>query len=89
MHFLKLRKILLALLLYTFTVGSAQSAMPGMKGPDHFGITVPDLNQAVYFFVNIIGCETFYKLGPFSDSKGDGMKKHLNVHPRAEIRLFS
>lgn len=39
--------------------------LPGMRGTDHIGITVSDLKQAVDFFINVIGCEAFNKLGPF------------------------
>jgi hypothetical protein len=44
--------------------------MPGLRGTDHIGFTVPDLAQAVDFFVNVIGCEKFYDLGPFKAEDG-------------------
>ena len=59
--------------------------MPGLRGTDHIGFTVPDLDQAVRFFVDVIGCEAFYDLGPFQ-SEGDWMAEHLNVHPRTVMR---
>jgi len=59
--------------------------MPGLLGTDHIGFTVPDLDQAVQFFVEVIGCEAFYDLGPFQ-SEGDWMTEHLNIHPRAVMR---
>jgi catechol 2,3-dioxygenase-like lactoylglutathione lyase family enzyme len=59
--------------------------MPGLRGTDHIGFTVPDLDEAVQFFVEVIGCEAFYDLGPFQ-SEGDWMTEHLNVHPRAVMR---
>ncbi|HXE48148.1 MAG TPA: VOC family protein [Ramlibacter sp.] len=59
--------------------------MPGLRGTDHIGFTVPDLDQAVQFFVEVIGCEAFYDLGPFQ-SEGDWMTEHLNIHPRAVMR---
>lgn len=59
--------------------------LPGLRGIEHVGLTVPDLDEAIDFFVNIIGCEPFYDLGPFvSDS--DWMETHLDVHPRAEVK---
>lgn len=64
---------------------TAPTGLPGLKGTDHIGFTVPDLAQAIDFFVNVIGCEPFYELGPFS-SDGDWMQTHLNVHPRAVMR---
>ena len=31
--------------------------LPGMRGHDHTGITVPDMNQAVSFFTDVLGCQ--------------------------------
>jgi catechol 2,3-dioxygenase-like lactoylglutathione lyase family enzyme len=59
--------------------------MPGMRGMDHIGLTVPDVDQAVEFFVKVLGFEEFYNLGTFSHPKGNWMKEYLNVHPRAKI----
>ena len=59
-----------------------QAGLPGLKGTDHIGFTVPDLKLAVAFFIDVIGCEPFYELGPFSSDE-DWMLTHLNVHPRA------
>lgn len=59
--------------------------LPGLRGTDHIGFTVPNLDEAVKFFVEILGCEPFYELGPFQ-SDGDWMATHLNVHPRTVMR---
>ena len=59
--------------------------LPGLRGTEHIGFTVPDLDEAVRFFVEVIGCEPFYELGPFR-SDGDWMETHLNVHPRTVMR---
>ena len=59
--------------------------LPGLRGTDHVGFTVPDLGEAVDFFVNVIGCTAFYELGPFS-SEDDWMQMHLNVHARAVMK---
>ncbi len=59
--------------------------LPGLRGTDHIGFTVPDLDQAVDFFVNVIGCEAFYDLGPF-EFDDDWMARQLNVHPRTVMR---
>lgn len=61
------------------------TGMPGLRGTDHIGFTVPDLDQAVRFFVDVIGCEAFYDLGPFQ-SDSDWMAEHLNIHPRAVMK---
>jgi len=61
------------------------SGLPGLRGADHIGFTVPNLDEAVDFFVNVIGCEEFYELGPFRFDD-DWMQTHLNVHPRAVMK---
>ena len=61
---------------------TATRGLPGLRGTDHIGFTVPNLVEAVDFFVEILGCEAFHELGPFQ-SEGDWMQTHLNVHPRA------
>lgn len=66
------------------------SGIPGLRGTEHIGFTVPDLDEAERFFVDIIGCELVYSLGPFH-SDDDWMLEHLNVHPRTimqELRFF-
>ena len=30
---------------------------PGLRGTEHIGFTVPDLDEAARFFVDVIGCE--------------------------------
>jgi catechol 2,3-dioxygenase-like lactoylglutathione lyase family enzyme len=65
-----------------------QRGLPGLRGTDHFGFTVPDLEQAVRFFVDMLGCEEFYRLGPFQSSD-DWMATHLNVDSRAVMRRLA
>lgn len=64
---------------------AAAPGLPGLRGTDHIGFTVPDLDEAVAFFVDVIGCEPFYELGPFT-ANDDWMSTHLNVHPRAVMK---
>jgi catechol 2,3-dioxygenase-like lactoylglutathione lyase family enzyme len=59
-------------------------ALPGLRRLDHVGFTVPDLDEAQRFLVDVLGCEYLYSLGPFRDD-GDWMAEHLNVHARATI----
>ena len=63
----------------------SENGLPGLRGTDHIGFTVPNLDEAVDFFVNVIGCEPFYDLGPFRFDD-DWMQRQLNVHPRAVMR---
>lgn len=63
----------------------SRQCMPGLRGLDHIGFTVPDLDQAVDFFCNVLGCEPFYQLEEIKRDD-DWMATNLNVHPRAIIR---
>ena len=36
--------------------------IPGLRGGDHVGITVPDMEQAHEFLVDVLGCEFVYSL---------------------------
>ncbi|MGH3358622.1 MAG: VOC family protein [Nocardioidaceae bacterium] len=58
--------------------------LPGLRRLDHVGFTVPDLEAATRFLVDVLGCEYLYSLGPFR-SDDAWMTEHLNVHPRAEV----
>lgn len=60
------------------------TGIPGLAGTDHIGITVPDIDAATDFFVNVIGCVVVFETGPFA-ADVDWMKVHLNVHPRAVV----
>ncbi|MCB2129032.1 MAG: VOC family protein [Rhodobacteraceae bacterium] len=68
----------------------AKQKMPGLRGVEHIGFTVPDLEEATRFFVDVLGCEQFYDLGPFQFDD-DWMTRQLNVHPRTvmkKLRFF-
>jgi len=61
------------------------TGIPGLSGVDHIGFTVPDLEQAHRWLIDVIGCEYMYTLGPYQHDD-DWMSEHLNVHPRAVMR---
>lgn len=63
---------------------TAPAGLPGLTHFDHVGFTVPDLDQATEFLVDVLGCEYLYQLGPI---RGDGswMSEHLNVDDAAQI----
>ena len=61
-------------------------ALPGLRGVDHIGFTVPDLEEARVFLVEVLGCEYMYSLGPFRHDDSDWMAEHLAVHPRAVMK---
>lgn len=63
------------------------SGLPGLRGLDHVGFTVPDLEQARRFLVDVLGCEYLYSIGPF-ERDGQWMREHLNVDPGARMHLL-
>ena len=61
--------------------------IPSATHVDHVAITVPNLDQAVSFFMEVLGCELAYEEGPIERSEGDWMERQFNVHPQASFRL--
>ena len=65
---------------------AGDKTIPGIRGIDHIGVTVPDVDQAVTFFHDVIGCSEAFRFGPFMDDKGTFMQDLVNVNPRAVIK---
>jgi catechol 2,3-dioxygenase-like lactoylglutathione lyase family enzyme len=63
----------------------ADVGFPGLRGSDHFGVTVPDIEQATAFLVGVLGGEVVFELGPVSHND-DFMATHMSIHPRSVIR---
>ncbi|TDN92170.1 VOC family protein [Microbacterium sp. BK668] len=64
----------------------AMMAIPGMRGVDHIGFTVPDLDEAERFLVGVLGAVHVYTLGAKRSDADDWMTVQLGVHPRTVIR---
>jgi catechol 2,3-dioxygenase-like lactoylglutathione lyase family enzyme len=63
--------------------------MPGMRGMEHIGFTVPNLDEACDFFEKILGAKTLYTAATdFRVDDSDWMQEHLRVHPRSVIKEF-
>jgi catechol 2,3-dioxygenase-like lactoylglutathione lyase family enzyme len=65
------------------------TSVPGLLGMDHVGITVPDIEEAVAWFEDVLGCSAPLTFGPFSDPSGTFMQDLLGVHPRAVIEQIT
>lgn len=61
--------------------------VPTMRAVDHVAYTVPNLAEAVGFFVDHFGAELIFTDGPFVDSEGDGMRTRLNVDRSAKCTI--
>lgn len=55
-----------------------------IRGIDHIGLTVPDLEAAVHFLATAFGCREEYRIGPFS-ATDDWMSRRLGVPKDAVI----
>ena len=64
---------------------SEQKGMPGLRGADHIGITVPNFEEAADFLENVLGLEAAYEHGPFGGDGTGWIRDMLNVHPDATI----
>ena len=85
-----MKQILAAMVLATGLGASAHAeALPGVRGVNHIGLTVPDIAQAETFFTEVLGCEKATSFGPFRDDQGNFMNDLLDVDPRAVIHQIS
>lgn len=54
-------------------------------GMHHIGITVPDIEQGIKFFQDVLGAVTVFRTGPFSVDE-DFMQRRLGVPRHTKIR---
>lgn len=66
------------------STSTAISGMPGLRCVDHAAYTVPDLRQAVDFFVEHLHAELVFEDGPFT---GTDVPARLDVAPGTNCRL--
>lgn len=69
------------------------AGIPGIVGIDHVALTVPDLDEAVRFYTEVIGGEELYAMGPFDAEEiprmpdgRDWTDAHVNV-PGARLHF--
>ena len=60
--------------------------LPSTTRLDHTGHVVPDLDAALAFFTDVLGCTLVSQHGPLSDD-GDAMTGIYGVHARASVRF--
>ena len=58
--------------------------LPTLRAADHVGLTVPDLDQGVAFFVDVLGFDLVYTHAP-EHAKGASQERQFNRHPDTEI----
>ncbi|WP_318199429.1 VOC family protein [Streptomyces sp. SCL15-4] len=57
--------------------------IPTATNVDHIAYTVPDLDEAVRFFVDVLGADLLYREDTIRSDGDDWMREALDVHPRA------
>src|SRR5918998_3059518 len=67
------------------TTTSEGTSLPGLRGVEHVGITVPDIEQATAFFVDVLGCELLYEREPPRD---DSPRDRLGVPAGSRIQAL-
>ena len=59
---------------------SITDGIPTARNVDHFGYNVPNLDEAIDFFVEALGAKEAFHWGPMADPDGDTMAAMLGVH---------
>jgi len=70
-------------------VSAKADTLPGVRGVNHIGLTVPDIEEAETFFADVLGCEKATSFGPFRDDSGTFMQDLLDVDPRAVVNQIT
>lgn len=55
----------------------------GLRAVDHVGLTVPDLDQAVRFLVDVVGATELFRHGPYEP--GPNTAKNFARHPDSRV----
>lgn len=66
---------------------AARTGIPTVRNVDHVAYTVPDLDEALEFFTDVLGADLLYRLHDVKDDDGDWMHRQLGVHPRARAQI--
>lgn len=65
---------------------TARRGIPTAINIDHYGYVVPDIDQAVSFFVDVLGFELLSLDDPIA-LRDDSLARWYRVHPRASVRF--
>ena len=62
-----------------------EKGIPGLAGIEHLGITVPNLEEAKQFFIEILGCDLVFDGGQV-DPDPKFMTNNLSVSPSSKLK---
>ncbi|WP_141396691.1 VOC family protein [Microbacterium gorillae] len=61
--------------------------LPTFRGVDHIGLTVPSIDEALAFFVDVLGGEAYYGFEPgHGDGDDDTAAENFDIDPSSRIR---
>lgn len=66
---------------------AATNRLPTAHGLDHVGLNVPDLREAIRYFVDVFGAELLWTDGPFTGPGGDAMRQTYGGGTRDTLSL--
>jgi catechol 2,3-dioxygenase-like lactoylglutathione lyase family enzyme len=61
--------------------------IPSARNVHHVGFAVPDLDEAIRFYTDVLGCEMLFRTGPFQASEGFSMADSLGVEAEASLNV--
>lgn len=64
-----------------------QGGIPTARYIDRAGYTVPNLEEAINFFTQVLGSELLYQAGPYKEPEPNWMQTHLDASPNGEVWL--
>lgn len=65
--------------------GPTSAGIPGAHNVDHFGVIVPDLDEAIKFCTQVLGADLLWTAGPYTDPKNNPAR--FNVDPQTTSRV--
>ncbi|MGH8962991.1 MAG: VOC family protein [Jatrophihabitantaceae bacterium] len=64
--------------------------LPGLRGVDHIGLVVPDLDDALALFVDVLGAQLLFTHGPYrGGTDRDLQRRQFDHHPRTEVERIA
>jgi catechol 2,3-dioxygenase-like lactoylglutathione lyase family enzyme len=65
----------------------SRPSVPSLLRLDHVALSVPDLDEAVAFFRNVLGAILLYRRGRGPDRDGDRMRVRFGAHPETSYEI--
>lgn len=64
--------------------------IPGLRAVDHIGLVVPEMDEALALFVDVLGGRLLYLHGPYRGGLDPGLQqRQFEHHPQAEVERIA